>query len=508
MRAEIICSAGGVWDRQRRDWKRNPDGTRVTASRPVVIDLMESQIETARWAAERIAAFRERRSHPQAVAEMLSDRRAGKTFLGDLIVLLVAIDCPSIGSELPLVAWLVSVSHPARDELDRIIKAILPADMYRYSELPKRQFILAHGSVIQHKTIDDVESLRAGYVDVALLNEAANMPFAAYQLILRATQDRAGFLVLTTNRPKRTKGNWVIRLADAAEADKRAGLVPAVRLFKLDPKHNAAIRQDAKSVIDRALRYGVEEGEDLDEGVILEADQKLLAPPYDPARHVKPLPLLLVDITLEVTQRLYGRGYKYLVGGDFQQQCAATLFRIMARGASPECWKDFTMVAERSWFLASGGDEDDLIDTIEADRVTASDCLVIGDCSGGWQKGDHGYGPVSYAVFKRRGWEITYPTKKKTKESQHPKNPPVEQSVGQFRKIITADRFVVAAGEQTKDLQKALHKCDALVDRYGNLRPKGIHAHLVDTCRYPLWYLATRIDSASAALPNYVTGRR
>ena len=509
---EVLASAGGVWDSQKKDWRRDSAGQRVPALDPVVVDLMESQIETARWAAERVAAFREQRAHPHAVAELFSDRRAGKTFLGVLIVLLVAIDCPRVGA-LPLVAWLVSTQHSSREELDRIIKAILPSAFYVYRELPKRMFVLANGATIMHKTTDDPEAqLRSGYVDVCLLNEAANMPFNAYRITLRGTQDRRGFLVLTTNKPTRTRGAWVVKLADGAEKDQRDGKVPALKLLRLDPKKNAAIAQGAKSAIDRALRYGVDEGEDLDEGVILEADAKLCAPPFDLDKHVKSPPLFgLIDVTAEITKRLHGKSFAYVVGADFQQQNAATAFRVMARDARPESLKDFVLVAVRSWFLRGGGDEDDLIDCMVADKFTAENCFVVGDWSGDWQKGNHGYGPVSFEAFKSRGFEIVGSTKKKTAAAAHGKNPDVEQSVGKLRTFISEGRFLVAAGEATAGLQKALLKCDARVDTYGNLRPKGIHAHLIDTCRYPLWFLATRVDAVAAPVPAYVTaaaGRR
>jgi hypothetical protein len=80
--------------------------------------------------------------------------------------------------------------------------------------------------------------------------------------------------------------------------------------------------------------------------------------------------------------------------------------------------------------------------------------------------------------------------------------------VGKLRTFIADGRFLVAAGEATAGLQKALLKCDARVDTYGNLRPKGIHAHLIDTCRYPLWFIATRIESVAMPVPSYVTARR
>ena len=509
LRAEVLAEAGGVWDAQRNDWRKDVNGKRVRASQPVVVDLMESQIETARWAAERVLAFREQRPHPQAVAELFSDRRAGKTFLGVLCVLLMGIDCPAVG-RMPLVAWMVSTQHSSRDELDRIIKAILPPSLYVYRELPKRQYTLANGAILAHKTIDDVEAqLRSGYVDICLLNEAALMPFSAYNVPLRGTQDRGGFLVLTTNKPKRSRGAWVVRLADGAEKDVREGRVPAVKLLRLDPKKNAAIAQTAKSTIDQALRYAIEEGEGLDEGVILEADAKLCTPPFEVDKHVKTLPIFgLLDVTAEVTKRLHGRSFAYVVGADFQQQNAATAFRVMARDARPESLKDFTLVAVRSWFLRGGGDEDDLIDCMVADKFTPDNTFVVGDWSGDWQKGDHGYGPVSFEAFKSRGYEIVGATKKKTQAALRGKNPDVEQNVGKLRTFIADGRFLVAAGEATAGLQKALLKCDARVDTYGNLRPKGIHAHLIDTCRYPLWFIATRIEAVATTVPSYVTARR
>lgn len=516
LRAEVIASVGGVWDTLRSDWRLDEKGQRVQAAQPVVVDLMESQIDAGRWAAERVAAFRAQRPHPQSTCQLFSDRRAGKTYVAVLIVLLLAFDSPKVG-RMPLVAWLVSTMHGSRDELDREIKAILPGSgksfadggLYIYRELPKHEYRLLNGAVLQHKTIDDIEaSLRAGTVDVAILNEAASMPFSAYRNVLRGTQDHQGFVVLTNNTPKRSRGNWVTRLADGAARDLREGKAPAVAVFRPDPKKNAAVSQAAKGPIDQALRYCIEEGETLDEGVILEADAKCYAPPFAPEIHVRPLPLALVDVTAEVLQRLWGRPYQYLVGQDYQQQCAAVAFRIMARDARPESWKQFTLVAVHGWFLSGGGDEHQLLDCMEASGFSAESCLVVGDSSGAWQKGDHGYGPASFAALRSRGWEVTGPTKPRTKTAKYGRNPDVEQSVGQLRTVIRDGRFLVAASESTKALVKALHKCDATIDRYENLRPKGIHGHLTDCCRYPLWWLASNVGAVAAPVPAYVAGRR
>ena len=86
--------------------------------------------------------------------------------------------------------------------------------------------------------------------------------------------------------------------------------------------------------------------------MILEADAKLCAPPFEVEKHVRSLPLFgLLDVTAEVTKRLHGKGYAFIVGADFQQQNAATAFRVMARDA--QSLKDFVLVAVRSGSYAA-----------------------------------------------------------------------------------------------------------------------------------------------------------
>ena len=127
----------------------------------------------------------------------------------------------------------------------------------------------------------------------------------------------------------------------------------------------------------------------------------------------------------------------------------------MARDARPESLKDFVLVAVRSWFLRGGGDEDDLIDCMVADKFTAENTFVVGDWSGDWQKGNHGYGPVSFEAFKSRGYgSSARRRRRRTQAALHGKNPDVEQSVGKLRTFIADGRFLVAAGEATAGLQR------------------------------------------------------
>lgn len=483
LRAEPILRAGGRWDKLQRDWQRGPDGGRAPALGPVLLDLRESQIEAACWFAERLRAFRDRLPHPQAVGELFDDRRGGKTWLGIILLLCACIDVPSLDGG-PLITWAVSLSHASRDELDQYLKAALPGSWYSYREQPKRIFTFAHGAQLLHKTTDDPESLRVGRVDFAFLNEAANMPYEAYQIALRATQDKGGCVLVATNRPRRTKGNWVTRLWQGAAKDEADGLSPAVKRLRCDPRLNSAISGAAKGPIERALRYAADEDEKLDEGLILEVGDFMYAPPFDEARHVRPLPEVgAPDITRLFTKKLTGRDYDFLLGADFQQQMAAAAFKVFG---TPE---EFRLWAVADWFIEERGDEDDLLDQIEADpRFTPESAYVIGDASGQWQKGDHRPGPVSFRYFRDRGWGIEGPQKKKSQKGLHSSNPrPVETSVARVHGLLSEDRLLVAPS--AKRLPLALRKCAARKARYGNLLPAGIHAHLTDCVRYVVWWL-------------------
>mgnify|MGYP006992422088 CR=1 FL=1 len=356
-----------------------------------------------------------------------------------------------------------------------------------------------------HKTTDDVETLRVGRCDFALFNEAALLPESSYDIVGRALQDKMGCMLLTTNRPKRRKGNWITRVWEGAERDAREGKEPAVKLLRVPPGKNQAIAQGAKSTILRALAYArdPDAADTTDEGLVAEVGETVCSPPWDDTRHIRPLPRLGVDdVTEEVTRRLCGRPFSLVIGADFQTECAGSAFKLLAPGgdlAQVQIW------ATASWFLAGGGDEDDLMDTMEADGVGPGSALVIGDCSGGWQKGDHGYGPVSFHAFMRRGWTITGVTKKKTNKGTWPKNPDVAQSTGRLRKLIHEDR--VFCTPDARVLSLSLRKCEAKRDAFGNIRPKANtrYSHPLDTVRYVAWWLTSRPEALNQGpLPAYV----
>jgi len=507
---EEVLRAGGCWDNLRKDWRRDGEGNRVKAENPVIVDLQESQLDAATWFNERLKAFRERRKHAHCVGLLLDDRRGGKSFICNLFVHCAAVDCPKVDGS-PTELWVITQSIPARDELDEYTRAVIRPAWAKYRELPKRIWHYRHGAKVHMKTTDDPESLRVGRVDWAFFNEAALLPESAYEITLRATQDKAGAVLLASNRPKRNKGRWVIRLWEGAEKDEREGQIPSVKLLRVPPSLNTAIDHSAKAGIARAIMYSKDDDDEtqIDEGLILEAGRKLLAPPWDDAQHLRPLPLVGVhDVTGQVIQRIFGSrpgssGFEYIAGADFQQQCACAIFKLLAQPGKPD---EFAMWCVAAIFLTDrdNGDEDNLCDAILAHGITSDKVLIIGDSSGRFQNGRHDQGLVSFNMIKRRGFEITGPTKKKTPQATYPKNPDVEASLMRFRKWIAGGRYYVSSAPEASKMALAMKRCDAYADRYGSLKARGKWAHLIDCARYSQWWLSENLQAMSGEVPGYV----
>jgi hypothetical protein len=213
-------------------------------------------------------------------------------------------------------------------------------------------------------------------------------------------------------------------------------------------------------------------------------------------------------VTSQVIQRIFGSrpglgGFEFLGGMDFQAQCACAIFKLLAPIGKPD---EFALWCVAAIFLTDrdNGDEDSLCDAVLAQGITQDKILLIGDSSGMFQNGRHDQGLVSFNRIKRRGFEITGPTKKKGPTGLYPRNPDVEASLMRFRKWIAGGRFYVSTAPEAGKMALAMKRCDAFVDRYGSLRPRGKWAHLVDCARYPLWWLTEQTAGVSGEVPAYV----
>lgn len=517
--ADVLLHVGGVWDKQRREFKRELDGSRDRGRGAMVVDAQESQVSAFRWLAGRLAAFREGKPHPQVAGLCYDDRRGGKTFFIVVAVILSCLESPTV-AESPLEARIVTQTVQSRDEIDEIFKLFLPTGWGYLREQPKRQYTFATGAKVGFLTTDNVDTLLSGRMDVVAINEAALFPRKVYEKTVRATQDRWGFVLLATNTPENPRGNWTTLLIEGAEKDIADGITPAVQRLRVENKKNAAISADAAGPIARSIRYarGDEEAT-IDDGIVKEAGQKLFSPPYDPTRHHVPLPQLgYTDITADFTERVTGRRYDYVCGQDYQWDCTATVWKLLAPGgewAKMQLWCVWAIWMDGK--SATAGDrslpEDDLLDAVEGAGYTADNTLIIPDCSAGSQGARHKHGiePPTIEILNRRRWAFDYPSEKRNMDSVHPRNPLEGASNMACRKWLKEDRIYVASGDDAYKMHKALVKCDAFIDAKGNLRAKSSWAHLIDSMRYTQWWAQRRLSENPTAIVTThkaVIGRR
>ncbi len=517
--ADVLLHVGGVWDKQRREFRRELDGSRDRGSGAMIVDAQESQVQAFRWLADRLAAFHDGKPHPQVAGLCYDDRRGGKTFFIVVAVILTCLECPTV-AESPLEARIVTQTVQSRDEIDEIFKLYLPPGWGHLREQPKRQYTFTTGAKVGFLTTDNVDTLLAGRMDVVAINEAALFPRKVYEKTVRATQDRRGFVLLATNTPENPRGNWTALLIEGLEKDSADGVTPAVARLRVESKKNAAISADAKGPIVRSILYARgDEDSVVDDGIVKTAGAKLFSPPYDPTRHHVPLPQLgLVDITSAFTERVMGRQYEFVCGQDYQWDCTASVWRLMAPGGD---WSRMQLWCVYSVWLdgksATAGDrtlpEDDLLDDIEAAGYTAANTLIVPDCSAGSQGSRHKHGiePPTVEILNRRRWAYDYPSEKRNADSIHPRNPLEGASNMACRKWIKEDRIYVATTDEAYKMHKALVKCDAFVDAKGNLRAKSSWAHLIDSMRYTQWWAQRRLSehpTAVATPQKALIGRR
>lgn len=507
--ADVLMHVGGVWDKQRREFRRLPDGSRDRGKGVLVVDAMESQVQAFRWLSGRLAAFRDRKSHPQCAGMCYDDRRGGKTFFIVVAVILSCLECPTVAAS-PIEARIVTQTVQSRNEIDEIFDSLIIERGWGIRrEQPMRQVCFATGAKVQFLTTDNVSTLLAGRMDIVALNEAALFPRKVYEKTVRATRDRRGFVLLATNTPENPRGNWTTLLIEGAERMIADGLTPPTARLRVETKKNAAVDKDAEGPIALSILHA--RGDDdsqVDDGIVKEAGQKLFSPPYDPTRHHVPIPQLgLVDITAEFTLRVVGRRYDFVCGQDYQYDCTASVWRLMAPGGD---WSRMQLWCVYAVWLdaksSTAGDrwlpEDDLLDAIEASGYTADNTLIIPDCSAGSQGARHKHGiePPTVEILNRRRWQFDYPSEKRNVDSIHPRNPLEGASNMACRKWIREDRIYVAATDEAYKMHKALVKCDAYVDAKGNLRAKSSWAHLIDSMRYTQWWAQRRLSENPTAV--------
>lgn len=473
---EVLLKVGGRWDLIAQRYVGPAEHCRC-------IDLKESQVEAARWAAYWITEKQAGRPRDFFSLFLLGDRGGGKTTFAAILIGTLLVAFPRLDAT-PAIAWQVSSSHAERDELDREMATHFPTTWFRYTEWPKHVYRWVHGPTLTNVSADDPDALKRGRVDFALFNEPQKMGKKAPAFGIARLKDKGGFTVFAANPPDDQKGRWVYDLWEKSEEAKAEGKPFPIRFLKLKSQDNDSLDTGVADQVAEIIRI-------LDPRLAsADLDGHMLRPgqpaywQWARSKNLRPMPQL-GDITRTFLQQRIGRAYDYLAGLDFQgtPHQACVLYKVFGTLDEPILWAVDEIVADQA-------SEEDLIAEIAEAGYTPEKVLFVGDASGQWQDGKHSKQRDSFRVFKDHRWHIIPPTKPKTKD-RVARNPPVEQRVKLVNKLLSDARLMVDPDTCPK-LAEAFKECELRMGRYGRVVPLGFYAHLTDAASYPLWWACSK----------------
>lgn len=483
----VLVSAGGVWDHFGSCWRTDVNGARVQAADPVVLDLQESQVEYARWFVQNVLLpWRAGQLLTVSCSLAIGGRRAGKTWLLNMLLWAISLDRPRLTDGSPVICWQISVSYREKAEIDDQIKKCIPKEWYTFA-VAQNIYTLRNGGTIHNISARNPASLRRGRADIQFLNEAQKVPRRVFVNAIPATADRGGILLMASNQATEedAHGEWIYDLQDAWSESGLKGEAPPLHVHNFDFLDNHAISMAARSRSSVLVRI-------VDPDAAAADDQSTARPvgllalwAFDRHAHIRPLPPDAEDITEQYTaqHRLLRKAYPYLAGADFQisPHNALSVFKVFGTIERPilYCVDVFTIV----------GDEDDLIDEMEQAGYGPGDLAIIGDCSGGYQDSSHNFasGRTSFAYFKNRGYKILPVREPRDPKSKTGKNPDVPRSLTQTNTWLKDGRFFIVEGlDPAVEVAK---RCKAKKKDGGLYPADRKHGHVLDTWRYPIYWL-------------------
>lgn len=473
---EVLLKVGGKWDLIEQRFVGPAQHCRV-------IDLKESQIEPARWAAHWIAEKLAGRPRDFFSLFLLGDRGGGKTTFAVILIGTLLVAFPRFDGTASI-AWQISSSHAERDELDREIATHFPSAWFKYTEWPKHVYRWVHGPTLTNVSADDPDALKRGRVDFALFNEPQKMGKKAPAFGIARLKDKGGFTIFAANPPDDQKGRWVYDLWEKHEESRECGKPFPIRFLKLKSQDNDALDTGTADQVAEIIRI-------LDPRLAAaDLDGHMLRPgqpaywQFAKPKNLRSMPQL-GDITRAFLRKRIGREYDYLAGADFQgtPHQAAVFYKIFGTFEEPILWAVDELIVDQAT-------EEDLLSEVDDAGYTPERVLWVGDASGQWQDGKHSKQRDSFAVFKGRRWHIVPPTKPKTSE-RVARNPPVEQRVKLTNKLLAESRLMVDPDTCPK-LAEAFKECELRMGRYGRVVPLGFYAHLTDAAAYPVWWACSK----------------
>lgn len=390
----LILAVGGTWDRKMQEYVG--PGTRAR-----VITVHDGQVAAATAFAKWMTHF-VRDDWPGTYERpysmgLVGGRRGGKSYLGAVTPVLFAL---AVAGSYP---WVVAPIEDDYPELVRYLMRVMPPSWYFFRE-DSGLFRLANGSTLELRSAHKPENLRRGEASFAFLNEAQKMARRCYENVRGALADTGSLVVFAANPPQMPIGQWVADHVTKAKARKLDGVV-----FELNAKDNPHAHVPALTSLKKEMSirdYRIDVGGEF----LARTDVVMHALADGEDGNIRPAPEGgLGDITGDFLRKKFNvrADLGQLVSCDFQ-------LSPMQAACVERFYTDPTDSADvLSWTVdeapVEAGNEDDLIDLLEANGFRGNETIVIADASGEWQDSERTTGRGSYDVFRRRGWKLIFP---------------------------------------------------------------------------------------------------
>jgi hypothetical protein len=496
---EELIRVGGCWDARLKRW------VRAKSKGALVLRFHRGQEEAARFFADWLRRFASGDwTDVERVwsAMLIGGRRSGKTHIACAVMIAFAVMVPRAR------LWAISPTLETGDELDQAFRELIPRQWYRRTQARTGHattYKFANGSVLHLKSAVNPARLKAGRVDIALLNEGQEISHKAYEKLRAAVADRGGIVLITANPPDRPVGKWIEDHYNKTVAGEIAS-----RAFVLDPRNNPwinfeALRSMAAEVDDKTMQRDV---------------LGLFAPigdivfhEWDDRVHWKNPPEGLVDVTPIVSRRELGHGAGDLVGEDFQRlpSMVGIVLRVLR---DPATGIEMLWVVDEA--VVDESDEGGLCDALEgirrwqfgdgppsrrdAERPTyrgwkesddsdmaPSHAAVIMDASGFWQDGEHKVNRSSEKWLRARRWVHLF---RPQKDSD--KNPAIIERITRTGNALLKQRRLFVA----RHCSKTAEAMRLYENKNGSPNRRSVHAHIVDGVTYPAYRLYGRPKAA------------
>lgn len=500
---EVLTTVGGRWDRKKKRWSDH------LAAECLDLRFHRGQEPAIRWLVDWLQRFTSNnwKGTKRAWSAMLiGGRRSGKTHVCCALMVIFGV----LYARARL--WALSPTLETGDELQENFKAMLPKGWYQFEPAGAGRaavFVFANRTRLLLRSAIKPARLKAGRVDIALLNEAQELEEAAYIKIRAAVADRGGIVLIAANPPDSKKGRWVERHYVKAKKAEIAAVV-----FQLDPRNNPFIAYEAlASMADEA-----------DEKTYQRDVLGLFPPIGDVVFHAwddfenwrDPAPEF-VDITAELVGSKLQVFVPDIVGEDFQKMPAMVgiVLRVYRDPADPSATPMLWVVDEA---IPAESDEDGLCDALEAmpryqigdgapdtrkreEHYSGEKAAVVMDASGFYQDGAHTKGRTSELQLRARRWTKLFRPQPPLPDGKPVlDNPEIRERMKLGNALLKASsgRRRLFVAKHCKRTAEALREYEN--NQFGEPDRRSKHAHVVDGVTYPAYRLFGRPRVAKAKL--------